>query len=63
MFLFKKLHNLSQHHGFFFFVFQICDIKNLANFYALKREIFVKFTTQKQKNSKISQLFVINFLN
>jgi hypothetical protein len=28
----------------------------------LKREIFVKFTIQKQTNSKISQLFVINFL-
>lgn len=28
----------------------------------LKREIFVTFTIQKQKISKISQIFVINFL-
>jgi hypothetical protein len=63
-FLLKKLHNLRLHHGFFFFFFPNLWYEKFGELFpSLKREIFVKFTTQKQKISKISQLFVINFFN
>jgi hypothetical protein len=44
---------------FFSFCFlEICDIKNLANCFHKKREMFVKFKIEKQKFPKFAQFFL-----